>query len=186
MRLKGLIENLNADNRILYGHGRCVREEVRLPALIRNVLCGFADANDGLPYDFVCEIDDDAEGCVILSDEALVRRLLENLIGNSVRHNPGGCTVKVGLSRIRRPLRSRWLLSISDDGCGTAPEVITVLNSGTESAEVRDHGLGLRVVSHIVRKYRWKIRYSSVPGKGFTAGIELHLQNGIKTGLLQF
>lgn len=175
MRIKSLIENLNADNRMLYGHGKRVREEVRLPSVIRDVLCSFADANDGLPFEFGVDISPDAEGCTVRADEALIRRLLENLIGNSVRHNPAGCSVNIELRRNGRTLlRPRYIMRISDNGVGASPEAAAALNARRESEALREHGLGLRVVNHIIREYHWDIRYITAPGEGFSAMIELH------------
>ena len=170
--MKGLVENLNAENRLRYGYGRRVRERVNLPSVIRNVLCDFADANDGLPFGFECVISPDAEDCVIRCDEALVRRMLENIIGNSVRHNPGGCTVSIRLCRRKSSRLCRsCILSISDDGCGAPPEVAAALNSGHKAGSLREHGIGLRVVSRIAKRYHWRIKYTSAPGEGFAVRI---------------
>jgi signal transduction histidine kinase len=80
------------------------------------------------------------------SDETLVRRILQNLIRNALRHTPQGTRVAV---RVDVPAGGGPRLSVSDDGQGIPEELQSRLFEPFASASVRhqgvrvDTGLGL-------------------------------------------
>ena len=95
-----------------------------------------------------CEItleqEEPAEQTVLSVDEALLARLLENLLNNSVRHNlkPVNITVHT------RQVGERFCLTVADDGIGYPAAVLVALNAA-EPAENAPHILGLYVVQQI-------------------------------------
>ena len=95
-----------------------------------------------------CEItleqEEPAEQTVLSVDEALLARLLENLLNNSVRHNPKPVNITVHTRRAGE----RFCLTVADDGIGYPPAVLAALNAA-EPAENAPHILGLYVVQQI-------------------------------------
>ena len=77
-------------------------------------------------------------------DEALLARLLENLLNNSVRHNPKPVNITVHTRRAGE----RFCLTVADDGIGYPAAVLVALNAA-EPAENAPHILGLYVVQQI-------------------------------------
>ena len=77
-------------------------------------------------------------------DEALLARLLENLMNNSVRHNPKPVNITVHTRRAGE----RFCLTVADDGIGYPAAVLVALNAA-EPAENAPHILGLYVVQQI-------------------------------------
>ena len=77
-------------------------------------------------------------------DEALLARLLENLLNNSVRHNPKPVNITVHTRRAGE----RFCLTVADDGIGYPAAVLAALNAA-EPAENAPHILGLYVVQQI-------------------------------------
>jgi len=80
------------------------------------------------------------------SDETLVRRILQNLVRNALRHTPRGTRVSI---RVEVPAGAGPRLSVSDDGQGIPAELQSRLFDPFAAASVRhegvrvDTGLGL-------------------------------------------
>ena len=90
------------------------------------------------------EQEEPAEQTVLSVDEALMARLLENLLNNSVRHNPKPVNITVHTRRAGE----RFCLTVADDGIGYPAAVLAALNAA-EPAENAPHILGLYVVQQI-------------------------------------
>ena len=88
--------------------------------------------------------------------------MLENLIRNSVRHNPQGCAVRVVLSRRGCCLR----LAVSDTGRGFLREQLKRLNRGEGTQDESGHGLGLRIVRDVARAHGGRVRFDNLPEGG--------------------
>ena len=97
-----------------------------------------------------------------------IRRMIENLISNSVTHNEKGCNIIVSL---KQAPKGRVKLVISDDGAGTSGIKIRTLNSKLRSDYLPEHGLGIRVVKQVARKYKYRVLFSSEEGKGFSTEV---------------
>lgn len=54
--------------------------------------------------------------------------MLDNLIRNSITHNPHGCRISVSVGEEN----GRCLCTVSDDGIGIEPERLKVLNRGDD------------------------------------------------------
>ena len=84
-----------------------------------------------------------ADGITLDNAEELAR-LLENLLNNSVRHNPKPVNITVHT----RQVGERFCLTVADDGIGYPAAVLAALNA-VEPAENAPHILGLYVVRQI-------------------------------------
>ena len=56
---------------------------------------------------------------------------------------------------------------ISDNGQGANEQKIKVLNEKIKNTYLPEHGLGIRVVKQVARKYGIKVLFSSVEGEFF-------------------
>ena len=116
-------------------------------------------------------------------DVALIERVLENLIGNALRHTPAGGTITLTVQRES----GRAKVIVSDSGSGIAPlELLSIFepfrrghtNINTNSRS-NGAGLGLAIAKKIVTLHKGKIDASSIPGKGSTFVIDLPLSDDI-------
>ncbi len=181
LRMRDLIGNLNTVNKLDAGTGRWDDKKVAVVPLLREIVCDYINSY-GDDYVFEADMDECLEDFSVNADATLLRRMIDNLITNSVLHNGGGCTIKIALSSPEKSLgacsmrfRKRGaLLIICDNGNGADADRIKALNARVKSNYLPEHGLGLRVVKEVARKYKYPIRFSSVPGKYFKCEITVH------------
>ncbi|HET9315872.1 MAG TPA: ATP-binding protein [Vicinamibacteria bacterium] len=106
-------------------------------------------------------------------DEALLRRVIENLVGNAVKFTPAGGTVRVAVARDDGGLR----VSVSDDGPGIEPELASRLFEKfvTGRRPGRGSGLGLAFCRLAVEAHGGSIRLDGAAGPGATFVVTLPL-----------
>lgn len=119
---------------------------------------------------------DAGEPVVVAGDEARLRQVLANLVGNALVHAPGATV------RIRATCEGdRGVLEVADDGPGMAPEDAARAFERFYRADASRHrdgggaGLGLAIVEATVRAHGGNIRITSEPGAGTTVRVELPL-----------
>ncbi|MGP3954806.1 ATP-binding protein [Nonomuraea sp. 3N208] len=104
----------------------------------------------------------------IVGDEAHLRQVAANLVGNALCHTPpdAAITVKVGRSD------GMAVLEVADTGPGVPPEHVPHLfdrlyrvSEGRSRAD-GGAGLGLAIVSAIVRAHGGRVELDTAPGKG--------------------
>ena len=181
LRMRDLIGNLNTVNKLDAGTGKWDDMKVAVVPLLREIVCDYINSY-GNHYVFEADIDECLEDFSVNADATLLRRMIDNLITNSVLHNAGGCTIKITLSSPEKQpdTRSMWfrkrgaVLTICDNGNGADEDRIKALNAKVKSNYLPEHGLGLRVVKEVARKYKYPIRFSSVPSKYFKCEITVH------------
>ena len=116
-------------------------------------------------------------GASVRGDEAQLRQLLDNLIGNAVRY---GCPGEGDVIRIALAQQGEWLrLSVRDWGEGVSARHLPRLTERfyrVDAARSRDGGgtgLGLAIVAQIVERHRGTIDIRSRPGEGTEVRISL-------------
>ncbi len=111
----------------------------------------------------------------ILGDEAALRRVLQNLIGNAIKYGAGGGWVGIDADASGREIR----MAIADKGMGIdaaqharifepffrAPDVI--------AAQIQGAGLGLSLVQRIVEAHGGRVTVHSARGNGSTFTVHL-------------
>lgn len=141
MIIRQLIEDLNLTSKLAYDSQPLHKAMCSPSLLLRECVADFY--NEGLEQNFEInvEISDAAERSKICADEGLLRRALRNLIGNSIRHNPQGCTVEILLSASAGKIFCR----INDSGFGIPETVVENMDKTDGSV----HIMGLRLASQI-------------------------------------
>lgn len=141
-RLRDLIRDLNLVSQLEYSMQPLQWRHLDPVELARGVLSELL--NGGLDSRYVLELQTAGREDTIEGDPALLARALENLVRNSIRHNPGGCTVTVTVDR--EPETCRF--TVQDDGVGMAAAAMEQANAGQFEAAQNgaQHGFGLRLV----------------------------------------
>ena len=112
-------------------------------------------------------------------DQALVTRLLSNLIGNAYRYGHKNGHIDVTLRRTDAAIE----LTVSDDGIGIAPDqqekIFHRLYQGASDRSGEGAGLGLAMARQIALLYGGTLSVESEEGKGsaFTARFPLECKN---------
>ena len=166
-KIRDLIGNLNTENKLESGTGKWNEETITLSALLRGTVCDFANTYEE-GYAFDLDIDESLEGFTIKADNALIKRMIENLIINSISHNEQGCNIKLSLSDNGK---GKAKLVIHDDGMGADAGKIKALNAKIKSEYLPEHGLGIRVVKQVAKRYGYSVRFASVPNTYFQCEI---------------
>ncbi len=110
-------------------------------------------------------------------DPAALRRVLLNLVGNALRHTPGGTTVRLGVERDSRGV----LLHVADNGPGIPEaerESVFLPFYRLSPAGEGGHGLGLALTRELVGAAGGQIRLIETPGGGATALVWLPQPHG--------
>ncbi len=167
-KIRDLIGNLNTENKLEAGTGKWSNEKINLTSLLREILCDYINTYED--YSFDLEVDEQLENYSIQADVTLIRRMIENIITNSIVHNEKGCEINVALSE-RGKDKAR--LVICDNGQGAPEQKIKVLNERIKNAYLPEHGLGIRVVKQVARKYKYAVRFSAEENEYFKCEIDL-------------
>ena len=110
----------------------------------------------------------------VLGDEVALRQIVDNLLMNTVAHTPPGTVTTIGLATDE----DRAVLTVADDGPGmTADESARAFDRfwRAEKSRVRPggNGLGLAIVSDLVRAHGGTITVESTVGVGTTFTISM-------------
>lgn len=121
-----------------------------------------------------------SEDVAFCGDEALLRRLVVNLLDNAIRYTPAGGRITASLEARGAEVR----LCIADTGIGISPEAAPHIFERfyrTDKARSRAEGgfgLGLSIVKWIAESHRGAVAVSSRPEEGSTFTVTLPRENG--------
>lgn len=150
-KLRTLIDDLNLTSKLEYGAQPLRKAVFTAGPLFREMVAQLAER----PMAEGCELSlnqtEAAERAMLAVDRALLERLLENLLSNSVRHNPQPVRIEILTDAAGRSFR----LTVADDGKGYPPAVLSALN-GVPQEEHTQHILGLHVVEQIAAAHGGK------------------------------
>jgi signal transduction histidine kinase len=132
-----MIQNVLQVSRAESGELQTYMENLDLAKLSREVVRSFEAMAELEGRSIVVEMPPEAP---IRSDQNLVRRILQNLLRNALRHTPKGTKVVV---RLTREKGSRTLLSVVDDGPGIPKDIQPRLFEPFGATALR--GAGVRV-----------------------------------------
>lgn len=155
VKIKDLVLDLNLTSKLEYEMQPLRKEAVRPAKLLRAYT---ADAlNTGIPDNCPLEIliDKNTEAVQLECDPRLIARAVNNLVQNSIGHNPQGCHILISLASTDDAV----VISVKDDGAGFSEDKLREFHQKThcmESDENRHdlrYGLGLLLVYRIVQAH---------------------------------
>ncbi|MDD4851314.1 MAG: HAMP domain-containing sensor histidine kinase, partial [Gemmiger sp.] len=133
LKIKALIADLNLTSKLQYNAQPLRRARCTAGPLLREAVTAFCNSNAGASTAEL-EMTSDAETAALLVDKALFARALDNLLGNSARHNPGGCHIVVSAALRPTAAGQRLEIMVTDDGVGYPPAVLARLSNRPEPA----------------------------------------------------
>ena len=174
-KLRRLISDLNLASRLEYAMQPLKKTLINPVELVRQCISDFL--NNGLDpkYNLELDINRDIASQPIEGDHSLLTRMLDNLIENSIHHNPEGCQILVSVTAEKNFCR----IMIADTGQGTDESLMEKLNHIEAIAITQNahgeiiHGNGLKLVKQIVKAHGGKIYFSQNLPQGMTVTVEL-------------
>jgi signal transduction histidine kinase len=170
-----LLEDLLLTARVDAGQVRLKRERVRLVDLVEDVLEGLGLAARDAKVSLEVAI---PSGLPALDADAVrLQQILRNLLSNAVRFTPAGGQIILSARTLpgsQSAQHARVEISVSDTGCGVAPEYHERIFErffqlpNTTGGRISGQGLGLTVVKTLVELHGGQIQIESAPGAGST------------------
>jgi len=173
-KLRALVNDLNLVSMLEYEMQPLDKKPIRLSALARQIVSEFL--NNGLDECFILEIEVLDENAQVKGDERLLTRAINNLIQNSINHNPDGCVIQ--LITAFNEGNNTCSFIVADNGKGISqnelPDLVELpFSSKRKHRRKNGHGLGLPMVARIARAHKGRLILYSDVGKGFRAEIVL-------------
>lgn len=170
--------------------GRPVRESVKIPDLLRQVLADHRMGRPSIRYQFQCG----KNRLRANVDRAQIRRVVENLINNAEEAMPDGGTLRVACDAIESsrvpaihpafsPSEDEYLLiEVTDSGQGMDKETVAKAAEPYFSTRIGDNatGIGLTVCESIAKAHDGFITLSSVPRQGTTVVFCVPMSNQLR------
>lgn len=176
--MKRLIDDLNLTTKLEYALQPVHFKDVDWVETSRQAVSEVLNSGLDSRYEIVFAEMQPGRTIHLLGDEGLLRRMLDNLLRNSITHNPQGCRIAVSVGEEN----GRCICTVSDDGMGITPERLKALNRGDDIAstqgsdEKSEHGLGLKLVAQIVKSHRGIVSFSANAPHGLEVRISLPTQ----------
>lgn len=163
-RLKSLVEDLNLTTKLEYALQPIRQETVDLAEIGRQAVSEVL--NNGLPEQYEIAFSEEHPGHAVRfeGDADLLLRMLDNLIHNSIVHNPKGCHISVAVG----VEDGRCTCTVTDDGVGMDAARLEALNQETDvsSTQGGEHGLGLKLVRQIVKAHSGTVQFRQAVSHG--------------------
>lgn len=177
-RLKDLVSDLNLTTKLEYSMQPLQKQCFDPVELARQVVSDIL--NDGISelYELQLSGDNSGKNILIVGDQALLSRMLNNLIRNCIVHNPSGCSIQVSISSND----TICIFAVTDNGHGINEAQLNALNSDKDISstqkptEEMEHGLGLRIVRQIVKAHQGTIQFTDTVPHGLTVNIFLPMK----------
>jgi two-component system OmpR family sensor kinase len=117
---------------------------------------------------------------VVMGDEARLRQVVANLMGNALTHTPAGTPIELRVRSYRRDGVPRAILEVVDHGPGlTQEQAQRVFERFYRADQARSHGagtgLGLAIVAALVAAHDGTVEVDTAPGRGATFRVLLPL-----------
>lgn len=170
-KIKSLIEDLNLTSKLQYGVQPLRCKTVHAGPLLRTMVADFCNEPMSERCEVELELGREAENVSVRVDAALLARAIDNVLGNSVRHNsaPVHCRVKA------EKQGDMLCITCTDDGVGYPAAVLTALQS-SETGENTPHILGLHVVEQILQAHGGRADFEQNSPRGSKVILHLPIQ----------
>lgn len=159
-KIKTLIEDLNLTSKLQYNSQPLRLRQVQAGPMLRRCAADFSNGRgDGCDMELV--IAENAECLTLEVDEALMARAMDNLLNNSLRHNPAGCEITVRAAAAA----GEFVLELRDNGTGYPENVLKLLNGEAPRNDANaPHILGLHLVRQIVQAHGGRVEFRNEHG----------------------
>ena len=152
--IRDLVNDLNLTMRLDSDMQALRREPLQPAPFLRQLTADFL--NSGMAEGYPVEVDLPREGLPSMEADAfLLRRAVNNLLSNCVRHNSPGCPIALG-ARAEDGCVVFWVESGGAAEIPAAPQASRPLEADGGAA----HGTGLRLVSQIAAAHGGEARFS--------------------------
>ncbi len=108
-------------------------------------------------------------GAKIKTDSVFFRRILGNLVGNSIQAMPEGGKLNISAAKEE----NQTIITVSDNGKGIPEEAKPKIFEPLFTTKAKGQGLGLAVVKRLVEALHGTITFESQEGKGTTFTVAL-------------
>ena len=166
-KIKALIEDLNLTFKLQYNAQPLRRTPIQMGAWLRRCTADFCDSLEEA-YSVDLLIREPAGQATLEADEELLTRAIDNLLNNSVRHNPSGCDIWVAAEIVD----GQFVMEVRDNGAGY-PEAVLRNLSDTRSDPNAPHILGLHLVQQIVAAHGGQASFHNDSGAVATLHLPL-------------
>lgn len=178
-KMSELIDSLNLTTRLEYAMYPINLQTINPVELARQVVIDFLNDGLGEQYEIEFSASKAQNDILINGDNALLHRMLSNLIRNSIAHNIQGCKIIVSVENDS----DSCVFSVLDNGHGISEPKLRSLNddeairsTGPEEHSIGyEHGFGLKIVCQIVRAHGGKIFFSNAVPYGLHVKISFPL-----------
>ena len=167
-KLRTLIEDLNLTSKLEYGTQPLRKQEFAAGPLFRELVAQFCESPQAESCEVSLQQTAAAEQAKLCVDRALLERLLENLLGNSIRHNAAPVEIEVQTD----VAGNRFCLTVADNGTGYPPAVLAALQGMPQNEQI-PHILGLHVVEQIAAAHGGRVTFGQNAPNGAKATVWL-------------
>jgi signal transduction histidine kinase len=177
LRLTDLVEQILEFAGLQSGQRKMTPKPVAIAPLLRDVRAtAEATAPSGVEIEWTVadELPD------VAGDEAALRRVFQNLVGNALKYGADGRWIGIRATRSGSGVQ----VSVSDRGIGIAPSDQSKIFDpfyrapDVVAAQIHGAGLGLSLVKRIVEAHGGEISVVSAPGAGSTFTVTLPVMDG--------
>jgi two-component system, OmpR family, sensor histidine kinase SenX3 len=173
-RLTEMVEQILEFSGIHSGQRTLTMAPVRVAGTIASVMSASDALIDAAGLRVEIDIPDDLPP--VLGDEAALRRVFQNLIGNAIKYGVDGGWIGISARRSGTEVH----ISIRDRGIGIAPadhgRIFEPFYRAADvvAAQIQGAGLGLSLVQRIVQAHAGRITVKSAKGTGSEFIVHLH------------
>jgi len=177
LRLTDLVEQILEFAGLQSGQRTLTPKPVALAPLLRDVRAT-TEATGPAHIDIELTVDDNLPA--VAGDEAALRRVFQNLVGNALKYGADAAWIGIRASNAGGTVQ----VSVSDRGIGIAPahqaKIFDPFYRAPDvvAAQIHGAGLGLSLVKRIVEAHGGRITLTSAPGAGSTFTVTLPVMEG--------
>lgn len=156
--LTSLVEDLFFMAKLDAGDLVLDQRQVRVDEIARQAVLGFEPELRARSIAVRVDIPDSA--CSVRGDESAIRRILTNLIANSMKHAEGMTTFGIRVSSGAGGCE----VEVSDNGAGFSRQVGELFERGAAAGPAGGSGLGLAIAHDLAQRMNATVRADSEPG----------------------
>lgn len=171
--IRDLVNDLNLTMRLDCAMQALRKESLQVEAFLRQTAADFLNGGLGEGFDFEIDLPEDPLS-QIQADPFLLRRAINNLLTNCVRHNDSGCTIRLGARD-----EGKSVVLFVEGGAPAGIPAAAIPARQLEADGGAAHGTGLKLVNQIAAAHGGSVRYQQLPSGGLCVSIVLSNNEGL-------